>query len=98
MRLSTVGNAVLDGNGLAVSVGGGVTVKVSVAVTETISVAVRERGVSGPGRNAVFVGISVGTTVGGIGVEVSVQANEIIRPRIQIAGFCLIQASGLLSG
>ena len=88
----------MDGNGLAVSVGSGVMVKVSVDVTDIVCVVVRERGVSSPGRNAVFVGISVGTNVGGTGVEVRVQANDVIIPRIKLKSFRLIQVASLLSG
>jgi hypothetical protein len=80
----------LDGNGLAVSVGRGGIVEVWVGVTEAACVAVAAKRVFVAGASNVFVGIGVSMNVSGIGVEVRVQANELIMPRIKIASFCLI--------
>jgi hypothetical protein len=85
LRLSTIGRNVLDGIGLAVSDGRGVSVKVLVGVTEAVCVAVGARGVtvSVIGENAVFVGTLVSTNVGGMGVDVKVQANEVTIHKIK---------------
>lgn len=91
MRLSTVGREVLDGNGLAVSDARGVSVNVSVGVTETVSVAVGTSGVSVTGANAVFVSTLVAGERGGIGVDVNVQANEVVMHKIKIKGCRLIR-------
>jgi hypothetical protein len=84
LRLSTVGNAVLEGNGLAVSVGRGVRVSLSVGVTDAKS------GVSVTSTNAVADGKVVSTKVGAIGVDVTVQANETRMLRIKKIVFRLI--------
>jgi hypothetical protein len=89
--LSTVGSAVLDGNGLAVSEDKGISVNVSVGVTETVSVAPGTKGVSVIGGNDVFVGILVAVRVGGTEVDVNVQANEVRMHKIKITGFCFIR-------
>ena len=75
-RLSTVGRDVLDGNGLAVSV------NVSVGVTEAVSVGPGTKGVSVTGANDVFAGTMVSTTTGGMGVDVSVQAMDVMMHKI----------------
>jgi hypothetical protein len=85
LRLSAVGNDVLDGNGLAVSV------DVSVGVTETVSVALGTNGVSVIGGNDVFVGRLVAVKVDGTGVDVNVQANDVMMHKIKIKGFRLIR-------
>jgi hypothetical protein len=75
LRLATVGNAVLEGDGLAVSVGRGATVTVSVGIIDAVCVGVR--------AGTVLVGTLVAIAVGEIGVEVSVQASENITTRIK---------------
>ena len=90
LRLSTVGRDVLDGNRLAVSEGRGVSVNVSVGVTEIVSVALGTKGVSVISRSDVFVGALVAVEVGGIGVDVKVQANDVMMHRIKKTGFLLI--------
>jgi len=86
LRLSTGGNAVLDGNRLAVVEGRGVTVHVSVGITEAVDVPI--------GAGGVFVAdasrVLVGTDVGGSGVDVRVQAIKLIILRIKIINFRLI--------
>ena len=82
LRLATVGNAVLEGNRLAVSGGGGVTVTVSVGIIEAVCVGVR--------AGKVFVGTLVAIVVGETGVGVSVQASENITTRIKIRVLRLI--------
>jgi hypothetical protein len=99
--LSTVGRDVLDGNRLGVSEESGVAVKVSVVVMETVcegeAVAVGTRGVSVTAANDVFVGTLVWTRVGAMGVEVKVQANEVIMPRIEKISFRLMIEAMFLS-
>ena len=88
MRRSTVGRAVLDGNGLAVSEGRAVPVKVSVG--EIVCVALGATA-SVTGANDVFVGTLVSNTVGGIGVvDVKVQANNVNIHRTDQINFRLI--------
>ena len=48
------------------------------------------RGVSVAGGNDVFVGISVATKVGGMGIDVRVQANDVRMHRIRKNDFRLI--------
>ena len=81
----------MDGNRLAVSEGGGVSVNVLVGVTETVSVALGTKGVSVIGGSDVFVGRLVAVEVGGTGVDVSVQANEVMMHKIKIIGFCFMR-------
>jgi hypothetical protein len=81
----------LDGNGLAVSEGRAVWVNVSVGVADDTG------GVSVTGANAVSGGIVVGIEVGGSGVAVNVQANEVMMQRIRNAGLCLIRKIIFLS-
>jgi hypothetical protein len=75
LRLSTVGRAVLDGNGLAVSVGAGVDVNVS--VIETVCVADGTKEVSVTDANAVSAGTFVSTGAGTMEVGVRVHPKEI---------------------
>jgi hypothetical protein len=89
-RLSTVGNAVLDGNGLAVSEGNAVSVRVAVGVAAVVPVAVGRRGVSVAGANEVFVGNLVSTDVDGIAVGVRLQAKEVRIHKSRKRGFRLI--------
>ena len=77
----------LDGKGLAVSEARGVAVEVSVGVAETVCVA---RGVSVTGGNDVFVGTLVAIKVGGRGVDVRVQANDVRIHRIKKNDFRFI--------
>ena len=85
MRLSTAGRDVWDGIGLGVSEAGivavGVSVGVSVGVTEAVCEAVDA------GKVAVFVGRLVSTNVGGIGVDVKVQENEVMINRSEKTTF-----------
>ena len=79
----------LDGNGLAVSEARRVGVSVSVGVGE--SVAVGRKGVSVTGENDVFVGRLVPAKGEGTGVDVRVQANELMVQRIRKKGFRFIR-------
>jgi hypothetical protein len=79
---------VLDGNGLAVSEARGVCVNVSVGVT--VCVAVGKIGVSVTELKDVLVGMFVSTTIVGIGVDVSVQANDVRIDSMKKNDFCLI--------
>jgi hypothetical protein len=90
LRLSTVGRAVLDGKGLGVSEAEGVSVAVSVGVLEEVSVGAGIVTVSVIGENAVCVGGSVPTEVGGIEVAGEVQANELSIHTIGRMSFRLI--------
>ena len=88
MRLATVGRAVLDGNGLAVSEASGVGVSVSVGAGKPV--AVGRKGVSVTGGNDVLVGRMVSEGEG-TGVEVRVQANELMIQRIRKKGLRFIR-------
>jgi len=81
VRRSTAGRDVWDGIGLGVSEAGIVAVGVSVGVTEAVCEAVDA------GKVAVFVGRLVSTNVGGIGVDVKVQANEVMINRSEKTTF-----------
>ena len=86
LRLATVGRAVLDGNGLAVSEASGVGVSVSVSSGEPVG----RKGVSVTGGNDVFVGRVVSGKGDGTGVDVRVQANELMIQRIRKKDFRFI--------
>ena len=94
MRLSTVGSEVLDGIGLGVSV----RVGVGVGVTEAVGEAVGAGSVTVVVKvtNAGSVGRLVSTKVVGIGVDVSVQANEERIHRIEKIRFRLMANQVLL--
>jgi hypothetical protein len=79
---------VLDGNGLAVSEARGVGVSVSVEVGTPV--ADGRKGVSVTGGNVVLVGRLVSAKGEGIGVDVRVQANELMIQRIRKKGFRFI--------
>jgi len=81
VRLSTAGRDVWDGIGLGVSEAGTVAVGVSVGVTEAVCEAVDA------GKVTVFVGRLVSTNVGGIGVDVKVQENEVMINRTEKTTF-----------
>ena len=78
----------LDGNGLAVSEAEGVGVSVSVGVGKPA--AVGRKGVSVTGGNDVFVGRVVSGKGDGTGVDVRVQANELMIQRIRKKDFRFI--------
>jgi len=78
---------VLDGNGLAVSEARGVGVSVSVGAGKPV--AVGRKGVSVTGGNDVLVGRMVSEGEG-TGVEVRVQANELMIQRIRKKGLRFI--------
>ena len=86
-----MGRDVLDGSGLAVSEGRSVSVNVSVGVTEIVSVAPGTKGVSVTGRNDVFVGTLVAVDVSGTGVDVNVQANDVMMHTLKIKGLRFIR-------
>jgi hypothetical protein len=67
----------LDGKGLAVSEGCRVAVNVTVDVTDIVWVAIGAT-VFVTDANDVLVGALVSTTVGGTGVDIKVQANNVI--------------------
>ena len=71
-----MGRGVSDGNGAGVSEGAGVSVAMSVGVAELVSVGTGGVTVTVSGEKAVFVGGSVKARVGGVGVNVELQAIE----------------------
>ncbi len=79
-----------DGSGPGVSDAIGVSVNVSVGVIEVVCVALGTKDVSVTGANEVFVTALVGADVGAIGVDVSVQANDVAITKGSKRGFRLI--------
>ena len=79
----------LDGNGLAVSEARGVGVSVSLSAGEPV--AAGRKSVSVTGGNDVFVGKLVSANGEGTGVDVRVQANELMMQRIRKKDFRFIR-------